>query len=113
MTPSFPDRMLAVVAALAADPLATLADAAVYLAVLVALCVLWRLGAVIKAWIRSRLDAGRVRRDGVDPLWSEFDRVIAEAPRTAPLPRRGIRRRPRLPRRPMRRPTSTSNSERH
>src|SRR3954470_692041 len=104
--------MLAVVAALAADPLATLADAAVYLAVLVALCVLWRSAVRCRAWIRSCLNAGRVRRDGMDPLWSEFDRVAAETPRTAPLPRRGIRRRPRFPRRPMRRPTSTSNDRR-
>lgn len=122
MNPSFPHRMLAVIAhivlAVVEDLPAFVADIACLAAVPVSLWLLHRLIVHGAAWVGQH-----VRRDALDREYAELcgsfstdDPADAEQMRgVSQLPTRQLHRRPRrFPGRRMRRhTTSTSNSERH
>lgn len=69
----------------------------------------------VESWIARRLATHRLCRD-VEAMWREVYRALDEAD-ASPRPVRPFKRRRvagvRIPRRRMRRPTSTSNPERH
>lgn len=69
----------------------------------------------VESWIDQHLTKHRLRRD-VEAMWREVYRTLDEAdelPRPARPLKRGRVAGVRIPLRPIRRHTSTSNSERH
>lgn len=108
-----------------ADPVALVAFGDVVLTVLLSAPLVWKTAVMFGRRINHRLAAHREHdafEEIVEHLRDDFpaddpasvqhmDDTVRIAPYTAPLPRRATRR-PRFPRRPMRRHTSTSNSDR-
>lgn len=113
--------------AVGADPIALVAFGGVVLAVLLSAPLVWKTAVMVGRRINRRLAAHREHNafeEIVEHLRDDFptnnpasvqhmDDTVRIAPYTAPLPRRGTRRRPRFPRRPMRRHASTYSDRRH
>lgn len=107
--------------AVGADPVALVVFGGVVLAVLLSALLVWKSAVVLG----RRLAARRCRREfdaiidahpdlfpGADQADTQHLPDLVPLDRTAPLPRRASSRPRRFPRRPLRRPTSTSNSDR-
>lgn len=112
MNPSFPHRMVAVVArivlAIVEDLPATVADIACLVAAVVSLWLLHRLIVCTAAWIGRH-----VRRDALDREYAELcESFDTNTPATTPRVRTALKRRRitgvRIPRRPLRRTHSDS-----
>lgn len=110
-------------AAIGTDPAAAMAFGVLVLVVTLSLPLALRTLIVGERWIARRLTAHRDRAafeaiaehfdDTADEPTQHLDEVVRIQPRPAPALRRNVHRRlRRFPRRPMRRHTNTSNSDR-
>lgn len=109
--------------AVGADPAALVAFGVLVLTVLLSAPLVWKTAVMAGRRVNRRL-AARRERDVFKEIVERFDESPADDPASALhmddtvrirphlLPRHAVRRRPRFPRRPMRRPTNTSNSDR-
>lgn len=113
--------------AVGADPVALVAFGGLMLTVLLSAPLVWKSAVMVGRRI-TRCLADRQERDAfeeiIEHLRDDFptnnpasvqhmDDTVRIAPYTASRPRRGTRRRPRFPRRPMRRHASTYSDRRH
>ena len=109
--------------AVGADPVALAAFGGLMLTVLLSAPLVWKSAVIVGRRMTRRL-AGRRVLNALEELVESFDDdfpaddpasaqhmddTVRISPYTAPLPRRVVRRRPRFPRRPMRRPTTSSS----
>lgn len=110
-------------AAVGADPVALVAFGVLVLTALLSAPLVWKTAVMAGRRVNRSL-AARREHDAFEEIVEHFnddfpsddpasaqhmDDTVRIAPYTAPLPRRVVRRRPRFPRRPMRRPTSPSS----